>query len=120
MTDTTATVISGRANMLALRISMVESAMRLELKTGMKMTRHANPFEIARLYLKTTTRSKQKVYDLFVAAMPALLAACSEHATKDEPLQPDAVQQMSDTLTGIQLGKDATTTVDPYGDEEQP
>jgi len=113
-------VITGRANMLALRISMVESAMRLELKTGLKASRHHNTFEIARQYLGVNVRSKQKVYDLFVAAMPALLAACSEHATKED-LQPDAVQQMSDTLTGIQLGKDATTAVDPYGDnEEQP
>jgi hypothetical protein len=113
-------MISGPANMRALRITMVESAMRLELKTGMKMSRHHNTFDIARQYLGITTRSKQKVYDAFVLAMPALLAACGDHATEAEPFKPDAVQQMADAVTDIHLANDTTTTVDPYGDGEQP
>lgn len=91
-------IVSGRANMLALRITMVESAMRFELKTGMKMTRHANTFEIARQYLGITTRSKQKVYDAFVAAMPRLIAECEQHATETEPLNVEAVLDMRDNI----------------------
>ena len=91
-------MISGRANMLAFRISMVERAMALELKTGMKMSRHHNTFDIARQYLGITTRSKQKVYDLFVAAMPRLIEECAQYATESEPLTPTAVLDMAENV----------------------
>jgi hypothetical protein len=90
-------MITGEANMRAFRISMVQRAMALELKTGMKMSRH-NTFDVARQYLGITTRSKQKVYDLFVAAMPRLIEECSQYATESEPLTTEAVLDMAENV----------------------
>lgn len=97
----------------AIALYNIEQCMAFELNTGMRMTAAADPFAIARKHLGISTRSKQRVYAAFVAAMPALLAACSD--TDGKPL---ATKQVD--TTDVQLSSDVTTTTDPYGDNEEP
>lgn len=87
-------MIAGQSNMRAFRLVMLQRAMSLELRTGIKASRHHNPFDIVRKQLGITTRSKQKVYDLFVAALPRLIAQCNT----DGQLDVDAVANMADVI----------------------